>query len=132
MGKHAEIHNHIKANTNGFDKNPQNINRNGAPRKSFSLINKELKDKGIKQLRKDELIEAYSLIFNSTEKDLKEIKENSETPYAFKIIIEGLSNKKTREKAIADYRDYMFGKANQPYEEVGLKTFRWIENKTED
>ena len=36
----------------GFDKNPQNINRTGANRKSFASVNRELKKKGIKPIQK--------------------------------------------------------------------------------
>ena len=59
-----------KANTNGFDKNPQNINKKGRPRKSFAIINYELLQKGVEPLTKVQLIEAYSLIFNATKDDL--------------------------------------------------------------
>jgi len=100
-------------NTNGFQENPQNINRNGRPRKSFSVVNDELKAKGVEPLTKSNLIDAYSLIFNSTEDDLKEIAQDKNTPYALKLIINELNDKRTRSKAIADYRDYMFGKAMQ-------------------
>ena len=95
----------------GFKKNPQNINKTGANRKSFASINKELVDKGVVPLTKSALIDAYSLVFNSTENELKDIENNKDTPYALRIIISELQNSKTKAKAIADYRDYMFGKA---------------------
>ena len=88
-------------------------NPDGRPRKSFSVVNEELKAKGVEPLTKSNLIDAYSLIFNSTEDDLKEIAQDKNTPYALKLIINELNDKRTRSKAIADYRDYMFGKAMQ-------------------
>jgi len=97
----------------GFDSNPENINKKGRPRKSFNTINKELKDKGITPLTKSHLIEAYELIFNSNEEDLKKIASDESTPYGLKLIIKELNDKKTRSKALADYRDYMFGKAKE-------------------
>jgi hypothetical protein len=86
-------------------------NMNGRPRKSFSTINAGLKAKGVEKLSKTDLLEAYALIFNSSEQDLVEIAKDKETPYAFKIIITELNDKRTRAKAMQDYRDYTFGRA---------------------
>ena len=86
-------------------------NPNGRPRKSFASVNAELKTKGIEELKKAQLIEAYSLIFNSTEDDLKLIAKDKNTPYALKIIILELNDRRARARAMQDYRDYMFGKA---------------------
>ena len=102
-----------KINTNGFKQNPQNINRSGANRKSFSTINKSLKEQGIKELSKKELLESYSLIFNATEQELIKISTDASVPYALTVIIEQLTNKKTRDKALMDYRDYVFGRAKE-------------------
>ena len=106
----------IYKDAKGFDKNPQNINRNGRPRKSFSTINADLKKQGVEPLKKAQLIEAYTLVFNSTKEELKEISENPDTPIGLNIIITQLSNKDTKDKAMNDYRDYMFGKAVQKTE----------------
>jgi hypothetical protein len=92
-------------------KKGQSGNPNGRPRKSFATINAGLKAEGVEKLSKTDLIEAYALIFNSSEEDLVEIAKDKETPYAFKIIITELNNKRTRAKAMQDYRDYTFGRA---------------------
>jgi hypothetical protein len=102
-----------KRNTAGFQKNPQNINRSGANRKSFATVNEALKKKGIKPLSKNELIEFYTLIFNATEDELKRIAEDKKTPFALKLILTELKDKITRSKAVADLRNYMFGQATQ-------------------
>ena len=86
-------------------------NPEGRPRKSFATINAELKAKGITKLSKSDLLDAYALIFNSTEEDLVDIAKDKNTPYALKIIILELNDKRTRAKAIQDYRDYTFGRA---------------------
>ncbi len=86
-------------------------NLDGRPRKSFATINEELKKKGITKLSKSDLLDAYALIFNSTEDDLKDIAKDKNTPYALKLIILELNDKKTRAKAMQDYRDYSFGRA---------------------
>jgi len=100
-----------KDNSNGFSENKNNINKNGRPRKSFATINSELQKKGITKLSKSDLIDAYALIFNSTEDDLKDIAKDNNTPYALKLIILELNDKKTRARAMQDYRDYSFGRA---------------------
>lgn len=92
-------------------KKGQSGNPKGRPRKSFATINKELKAKGIDKLSKADLLDAYALIFNSTEDDLVEIAKDKNTPYALKIIILELNDKRTRAKAMQDYRDYAFGRA---------------------
>lgn len=97
----------------GFQKNPQNINRKGRPRKSFRIINEVLKKKGINEIKKNELIEFYTLIFNATEDELRIIVEDKKTPLALKIILLELKDKKTRSVALKDMRDYMFGQATQ-------------------
>lgn len=102
-----------KENSAGFGKNPQNINRSGANRKSFATINDALKKKGIQALTKNELIESYTLIFNATEEELKRIAVDKKTPFALRLIITELNDKTTRSKAIADLRNYMFGQAAQ-------------------
>lgn len=88
-------------------------NPNGRPRKSFASINQELKDKGVVPLTKVALIEAYELVFNTDEDELKKIAADKNTPYGLKLIIKELNNSKSRSKALADYRDYMFGRAKE-------------------
>ena len=91
-------------------------NPNGRPRKSFASINAELKAKGIDKLSKSDLLDAYALIFNSTEDDLVNIAKDKNTPYALKIIIMELNDKRTRAKAMQYYRDYTFGRATENIE----------------
>ena len=88
-------------------------NPNGRPKKSFATINAELKAKGVTPLTKTALIDAYTLIFNTDEKELQNIAKDKGTPYGLRLIIGELNNSKTRSKALADYRDYMFGRAKE-------------------
>ena len=97
-------------------KKGQSGNPNGRPRKSFASRNAELKAKGIDKLSKSDLLDAYALIFNSTEDDLVNIAKDKNTPYALKIIIMELNDKRTRAKAMQDYRDYTFGRATENIE----------------
>ena len=102
-----------KNGTAGFGKNPQNINRTGANRKSFASVISGLKKKGITALKKEELIEFYTLIFNANEDELKRIASDKKQPMVLRYIITELNSSKTRSKALADLRDYMFGQAQQ-------------------
>lgn len=104
-----------KQNSNWFDKNPNNIVP-WRPRKLFTDVNAELKAKWIIALTKEQLIEAYWLIFNTDEEELVRIAKDKNYPYSLRLIITSLSDKKTRDKAMSDYRDYMFGKAVQKVE----------------
>jgi len=103
-------------NTNGFQKNPQNINMNGRPRKSFATINADLRKKGVTPLTKSDMIDAYGLIFNSTDEELEEIKHDKKTPLVLRLIIKEFDKASTKSRALADYRDYMFGKAKEHVE----------------
>lgn len=102
-----------KQNTAGFAQNPQNINRKGANRKSFAKFNEVLKAKGIAAAKKSEIIEFYSLIFNMTEEELKKIAQDKNQPHVLRAMILELNHPKMRSLAIRDYRDYMFGKADE-------------------
>jgi len=112
-----------KKNANGFDKNPQNINKEGRPKKSFALFNEKMKSEGVVPLSRSQLIEAYGIIFNSSEEKLRSIASDAEQPYALRIIIMEMNDKKTKAKALADYRDYMFGKATQTVDQKTVHEF---------
>jgi len=114
---------------NGFDKRPQDA---WPPRKLFKDINNDLKDKWIEPLTKQQLLDAYALIFNTDEEVLQEIVNEKKTkiPYVLKLIIKELNNKNSRSKALADYRDYMFWKAKETVEqkkkvELESKDIEW-------
>ena len=111
------------------------MNPNGKPRKSFRVMNEKLKEEGLEPLKKWELIEAYSLIFNCTEEKLLDLSKDKEIPYAVRLIILELNDKKTRARALADYRDYMFGTATQKQEVSWdlrvTKVTIWLPNEEE-
>jgi len=118
-----------KKNSNWLAENPENINREGRPKKSFRLINDELKAKGYEALTKNALIEAYSLVFNTDEEELQRIAKDKNTPYALRIIILEMNNKNYRAKALQDYRDYMFGKAMQEMKwDISIKDYTFTSN----
>ncbi len=89
----------------------QSGNPNGRPRKTFRVVNEELKKSGIEELSKSQLLEAYGLILNLTEGELKEMATDKDLPYAMRLIILDLNTKEKRTSAMRDYRDYIFGRA---------------------
>lgn len=121
-----------KNNSNWLDKNKDNINLNWRPRKLFSTVNAELKEKWITALTKEQLIEAYWLVFNTDEEELRRISLDKTYPFALRLIILELNNKNNRAKAMSDYRDYMFWKAIQKVEwqqETTLNIISWEDKK---
>jgi len=97
----------------------ETANPHGRPRLLFSDINKKLRTKGIKPLKKEQLLEAYGLIFNCAEDDLKDMLNDKKVPYSLKCIIRELNDKRKRGEAIKDFRDYMFGRATNKSELTG-------------
>ena len=78
----------------GFDKNPNNINRKGRPRRLVSSIVKELKEKGIAQVTPNDIIDIYESYLNLESKEIAEIANNEDNPYfARRVAKEMLSGK---------------------------------------
>lgn len=97
----------------GFDKNPQNINRKGQPKKLYKQHIEDIKAKGYQAPNKPEFYEMIGLLLSMNEADLKEFAGDVQRPYWIRCIIVDLSNKQTRQKMMADYRDWLYGKAEQ-------------------
>jgi hypothetical protein len=103
----------IYKDAKGFDKNPENINRNGRPPKLYSDCIKELKTKGFKPPSKSEYFEMVGMLIVLTESELIEFQKNKQNPLWLRLIITDLNNKNTRQKLMTDYRDWIYGKAEQ-------------------
>ena len=102
-----------KRNTNGFQKNPQNINKSGANRKSWSSINKELEKKSIKKVDRNTYYETVSRLMNMQQEEMMDLVQDKNSPQWLRWLIGDLSDKKIRAKIMSEYRDWMFGKAKQ-------------------
>lgn len=88
-------------------------NPKGRPRKSFNQISNYLKEVGVPELTREQLLTTYKVLFNATEQQLKDIMDDPDVPYALKIIIAELNHKQRRMIALKDLRDYVFGKATE-------------------
>jgi hypothetical protein len=97
----------------GFHTNPERINKKGANRKLYSTHIKDIKDKGYEAPTKVEYFDMMGLILAMTETDLKEFAKDTEKPYWIRLIVIDLNSKATRQRMMSDYRDWLFGKAEQ-------------------
>ena len=75
---------HIKGK--GFDKNPQNINRNGRPRKLITDVIAELEKQGIKAATKPDIQDIYMRLINVEIPELEQIVKDSTQPVLVRIV----------------------------------------------
>ena len=104
----------------GFDKNPQNINRTGVNRKSFSSFNLKCKENGIEEVTRNAYYSTVSNLMNLTELELQNISSDKDEVQWLRWLIEDLQNKDIRAKIMTDYRDWLFGKAQQAIDHTSL------------
>ena len=78
-----------KANTNWFNKNPQNIVF-WRPRKWISLVNAELKEKWYSPATKAEIEENYMSLLQLEEDQLKEMATDKTKPMLIRILIKNM------------------------------------------
>lgn len=110
-----------KDNTNGFQKNPQNINRSGANRKSFSSFNLKCKEAGIEKLSKKDYLKTLSNLFQLSEDEIQIVAKDKEQPLVLRLMIAELTDPTTRGKMMKDLRDYLFSEGENKFK-VELKS----------
>lgn len=102
-----------KRNTNGFDKNPQNISRKGRPKRGFTQVNEVLKNKGYTEIGKQDYLDFLKLMMNTHEEDLKKLAADQAVPMYMRLMISELKNNHARSAFMKDIRDFAFGKADE-------------------
>ena len=75
-----------KDNTNGFQKNPQNINRTGANRKSIASVNVDLESNGYQAASKNDIIDCYLRLINIDLKELGTMVKDEDQPAMIRIV----------------------------------------------
>ena len=70
----------------GFDKNPQNINRNGRPRKLITDVIAQLEELGIKPATKPDIQDIYMRLINVEIPELEQIVKDSTQPVLVRIV----------------------------------------------
>ena len=101
-----------KDNVNGFQKNPQNINRNGRPRKMIADVIAELEKQGIKAATKPDIQDIYMRMINVEIPELEQIVKDTTQPVLVRIVGKNILSGKgfdTIEKML----DRSIGKAEQ-------------------
>jgi len=101
-----------KDNVNGFQKNPQNINRKGRPRKMIADVIAELEKQGIKAATKSDILDIYMRLINMEIQELEQIVKDPTQPVLVRIVGKNILSGKgfdTIEKML----DRSIGKAEQ-------------------
>ena len=102
----------------GFDKNPNNINRKGRPRRLVSSIIQDLKEKGIVQVKATDIVEAFEMLFNLESKEIAEIANNDSNPYFIRRVAKEMLSGKGFD-IIERMIDRVHGKPKQATELTG-------------
>jgi len=101
-----------KDNTNGFQKNPQNINRNGRPRKLIADVIAELEKQGIKAATKPDIQDIYMRLINVEIPELEQIVKDTTQPVLVRIVGKNVLSGKGFD-IIEKMLDRSIGKAEQ-------------------
>ena len=94
-------------------KKGQSGNPNGRPKKLYSDHIADLKAKGYQAPTKSEYFEMVGLLLSMQEDDLKDFAQDKQRPYWVRLIVIDMNSKATRQKMMSDYRDWLFGRAQQ-------------------
>lgn len=111
MSGHKNIQNSPKANSNGFAKNPQNINKKGN-RKLVSCVIDQLENDGVSETTMQEIKSIYLRLVNLTIAELEEITQNEDKPSLVRIVAKNILSGKGFE-IIERMFDRALGKAIQ-------------------
>lgn len=79
-----------KANSNWFNKNKNNINKNGQPKKWISLVNSELYKKWYNPATKQDIEANYMQMVQLEEELLKQIVNDKDKPMLIRIIAKNM------------------------------------------
>lgn len=105
-----------KRNTNGFDKNPENINKKWKPKRGVSLINQQLMDKWIEPISKNQAEDIMLNLMNMKKTELEELLQNPETPFLIILCIKEMLSEWKWFNAMNVMLDRGIGKAVQRQE----------------
>jgi hypothetical protein len=79
-----------KRNIAGLKQHPENINRNGRPRKMVSDIIDSLEKEGVKRVSKEQVKGAFELLLNLSEDQIKELVTDKEKPMLLRIVAKAM------------------------------------------
>ena len=108
-----------KDNPKPFTSTYQPKNKKRAKRSSFKALNAKLSEKGIAPVERPDFIKAIGLLMNSTRPELKKLYNDPKQPAWIRYIIGSWDNKRSRDRAIEYYTNWMFGSAVQQIDVKG-------------
>lgn len=73
-----------------FAHNPQNINRNGRPKKGIALVNQQLAEKGYDPVKKSEIEDNYLAMLQLERHELEALKDDITKPYLVNILAKNM------------------------------------------
>jgi hypothetical protein len=101
----------VNANTNGLDKRPEAINKNGRPKLFVSTIISELTAQGIENVKPSQVIDIYEKLINLTIVQLSELANNNDAAWLIRQTAKQML--KNPEKAMQEILDRAHGKSKQ-------------------
>mgnify|MGYP006977238423 FL=1 len=107
----------------GFDKNPQNINRNGRPKTTITLIMEQLKLEWYERVSRSQIIETYEVLLWLPEETLRKIVNDKSYAMMLRIVAKKMISNKGDEM-LEKMLDRAHGKATQR-EETSMKV-EWL------
>ena len=96
----------------GFDNRPENINRKGRPRKLLNEVCQELISMGYRPVSETQIIEAYNLLLQLPEAEIKRIQADKDKPYYLRRVAEMMKSNRFMEM-MDRILDRSFGKVLQ-------------------
>jgi len=120
----------VPANLKPQKKGDKSLNPNGRPPRTFTLVNRKLKEEGFEVLTRTQLMEAVGLMMSLPMDKLREVAKDIEMPMAIRIVASELLEPETAYRTYQDSRDWNYGKATQLTEVTGkdgapLHAFIW-------
>lgn len=83
---------------------------------SLSQFNKTLRAKGVEPMAKEDLVEFYSSVLNLTADEIKALHYNEDMPIIVRHVAGLMFDNSTREAAIKEIREWLFGTAKNGIE----------------
>jgi hypothetical protein len=115
-----------KINSNGFDKNPQNTNKNGRPLRIYSILKKL-------NYGKDDIIAIFKEIPFYNKEELKNLVKKKDTPLIILAVAKSLEKSINQGdfKAIKEIIEHLIGKPMQEIKQEINQNIN-LEGKTDD
>jgi hypothetical protein len=102
----------IYKDAKGFDKNPQNINRTGANRKTVSAVNLELEKMGFIEATADDIRSCYLRLINIDIPEIQKMIASNEQPVLIRVVAKAIISGKGFD-VIENMLNRSIGKAQQ-------------------